>query len=47
VSDLARRLAAGLIALVQADCWAKDDDVIFIYTGGAPALFAYSHLFQD
>jgi L-cysteate sulfo-lyase len=38
---------AGLIALVQAGRWAKDCDVIFVHTGGAPALFAYRHLFQD
>jgi L-cysteate sulfo-lyase len=32
---------AGLIALVRAGRWRKDEDVIFIHTGGAPALFAY------
>ena len=32
---------AGLIALVRARRWQTDTDVIFIYTGGAPALFAY------
>ena len=32
---------AGLIALVRARRWQPDTDVIFIHTGGAPALFAY------
>ena len=32
---------AGLIALVRASRWQPDTDVIFIHTGGAPALFAY------
>ncbi|MBV8651318.1 MAG: D-cysteine desulfhydrase family protein [Alphaproteobacteria bacterium] len=32
---------AGLIALVRAGRWRDDDDIVFIHTGGAPALFAY------
>jgi L-cysteate sulfo-lyase len=32
---------AGLIALVRERRWPADTDVIFIHTGGAPALFAY------
>jgi L-cysteate sulfo-lyase len=32
---------AGLIALVHQGRWRKDEDVIFLHTGGAPALFAY------
>ena len=32
---------AGLIALVRKGRWRKDEDVIFLHTGGAPALFAY------
>jgi len=32
---------AGLIALVRAGRWRGDEDVIFIHTGGSPALFAY------
>src|SRR5579859_10116 len=32
---------AGLIALIREGRWHKDDDVVFINTGGAPALFAY------
>jgi L-cysteate sulfo-lyase len=32
---------AGLIALVREGRWQPDADVVFIHTGGAPALFAY------
>ena len=32
---------AGLIALVRAGWWQPCDNVVFIHTGGAPALFAY------
>jgi L-cysteate sulfo-lyase len=32
---------AGLIALVRGGRWSATDDVIFVHTGGAPALFAY------
>jgi L-cysteate sulfo-lyase len=32
---------AGLIALVRQGRWRADEDVIFVHTGGAPALFAY------
>ena len=32
---------AGLIALVREGRWQADTDVIFVHTGGAPALFAY------
>jgi L-cysteate sulfo-lyase len=32
---------AGLIAMARAGRWAPDDDVVFLHTGGAPALFAY------
>jgi L-cysteate sulfo-lyase len=37
---------AGLIALVRSGRWQPDKDVIFIHTGGAPALFAYHHLWS-
>ena len=37
---------AGLIALIRDGRWTKDQDVVFIHTGGAPALFAYRHLFD-
>jgi L-cysteate sulfo-lyase len=32
---------AGLIALVRTGRWQPDDNVVFLHTGGAPALFAY------
>ena len=32
---------AGLIALVRAGRWQPEDNVVFLHTGGAPALFAY------
>jgi 1-aminocyclopropane-1-carboxylate deaminase/D-cysteine desulfhydrase-like pyridoxal-dependent ACC family enzyme len=32
---------AGLIALVSQGRWRKDEDVVFLHTGGVPALFAY------
>jgi L-cysteate sulfo-lyase len=32
---------AGLIALIRERRWRKDEDVVFLHTGGAPALFAY------
>ena len=32
---------AGLIALIREGRWRKDEDVVFLHTGGAPALFAY------
>jgi L-cysteate sulfo-lyase len=38
---------AGLIALVRGGRWTQDQDVVFVHTGGAPALFAYRHLFQE
>lgn len=37
---------AGLLALVAAGRWTKDQDVVFVHTGGAPALFAYRPLFD-
>jgi L-cysteate sulfo-lyase len=35
---------AGLIALIRAGRWSRDDHVVFVHTGGAPALFAYLDL---
>ncbi len=32
---------AGLIALIRAKTWRREDAVLFWHTGGAPALFAY------
>ena len=35
---------AGLIALVRQGRWQRDRDVVFIHTGGQPALFAYQEM---
>jgi L-cysteate sulfo-lyase len=35
---------AGLIALIGERRWSSDDHVVFVHTGGAPALFAYLDL---
>jgi hypothetical protein len=32
---------AGLLALIRGGRWTENDNVIFIHTGGEPALFAY------
>ncbi|UQD71228.1 D-cysteine desulfhydrase family protein [Bradyrhizobium japonicum] len=32
---------AGLITMIRQGRWRNDEDVIFLHTGGAPALFAY------
>jgi len=32
---------AGLIALIRHGRWGKGEDIIFLHTGGSPALFAY------
>ncbi len=32
---------AGLIALIRAGRWRRDEDVVFLHTGGTPAIFAY------
>ncbi len=32
---------AGLIALIRERRWRQDEDVVFVHTGGVPALFAY------
>ena len=37
---------AGLLALMRAGRWSSGEEVIFIHTGGAPALFAYSDILQ-
>jgi L-cysteate sulfo-lyase len=37
---------AGLIALIRNGRWTKDQDIVFIHTGGAPSLFAYRPLFD-
>jgi L-cysteate sulfo-lyase len=35
---------AGLIALIRQGRWQRDRDVVFIHTGGQPALFAYQEM---
>ncbi|WP_427008537.1 D-cysteine desulfhydrase [Pseudarthrobacter sp. H2] len=35
------KTAAGLVGLVQEGAFAKDSDVLFVHTGGSPALYAY------
>jgi L-cysteate sulfo-lyase len=37
---------AGLIGLIKQGHFDKDENVVFIHTGGSAALFAYSHLFS-
>ena len=37
---------AGLIALIRSGRWTAADDVVFIHTGGAPAIFAYRDLLE-
>jgi L-cysteate sulfo-lyase len=32
---------AGLIALIRQGRWRNDEDIVFLHTGGTPALFAY------
>lgn len=38
---------AGLIGLVRQGYFNKEDNVLFIHTGGSPALYAYTHLFEQ
>jgi len=40
------KVMAGLIDFVRKGHYSKDDSILFIHTGGAPSLFAHSHLFQ-
>ena len=37
---------AGLIGLIQKGYFRKDENVVFLHTGGASGLFAYQHLFS-
>jgi L-cysteate sulfo-lyase len=37
---------AGLIAMIRGGRWSAEEDVIFIHTGGSPALFAYQSALQ-
>jgi 1-aminocyclopropane-1-carboxylate deaminase/D-cysteine desulfhydrase-like pyridoxal-dependent ACC family enzyme len=36
---------AGLIAMIRAGRFRRDETVVFVHTGGMPALFAYPSLF--
>lgn len=36
------KTAAGFIDLIRRGTWSKDDHVMFVHTGGAPALFEYA-----
>ena len=38
--------AANEAERVDAQAYASGQDIVFIHTGGAPALFAYRHLFD-
>ena len=37
---------AGLLALVRAGRWGTGQDVVFVHTGGAPAVFAHAGVVQ-
>jgi L-cysteate sulfo-lyase len=37
---------AGLIALIQEHQWSGDEDIVFIHTGGTPAIFAYGNILE-
>jgi len=37
---------AGLLGLIRAGRFSKDETVVFLHSGGAPALFAYGSVFQ-
>ncbi len=36
---------AGLISLIREGCWTKQDNVVFLHTGGTPGVFAYASQF--
>ena len=38
---------AGLLALIAQGRWPADSDIVFLHTGGAPALFAYGSVLAD
>ena len=41
------KCAAALIAHARTDRLTRDDTVVFVHTGGAPAIFTWSHLWTD
>ncbi len=38
---------AGLIGEIRKGTFSKDDNIVFVHTGGTPALFAYEALFSE
>ncbi len=38
---------AGLIGLARSGAFGTDDTVVFIHTGGTPALFTYREAFAE
>jgi L-cysteate sulfo-lyase len=38
---------AGLIDLVRKGTWTREQSVVFVHTGGTPALFAYRECFEE
>jgi L-cysteate sulfo-lyase len=38
---------AGLISMIEAGRWDRGDNVVFIHTGGTPAVFAYGDLSRE
>ena len=41
------KAAAGLIDLVRKGAFAADDNVLFLHTGGSPALYAYQDVLLE
>ena len=37
---------AGLISLIREGRWRADEDVIFVHSGGEPAIFAYHEVLE-
>ena len=37
---------AGLIGLVRRGAFGEGENVVFVHTGGTPALFAYTGMFE-
>jgi L-cysteate sulfo-lyase len=46
IPSIPARGLAGLISLIRAGRWTEEQNIVFVHTGGAPALFAYHHLFD-
>jgi 1-aminocyclopropane-1-carboxylate deaminase/D-cysteine desulfhydrase-like pyridoxal-dependent ACC family enzyme len=41
------KAAAGMIAHIRAGRYGRDDVIVFVHTGGSPAIFTWSHLFAQ